>query len=486
MVKKILVADDMVTVVKMVRYILEEEGYAVITASDGIEATKKVYQEMPDLVILDLLMPRMNGYQVCRLLKNDDLTSHIPIIIFTSQDKPVDKFWAKQTGADEYLLKDSVKCFESPELIKTLDKLFQSNIQKKTKEISKRHIDEAEIFTKVNELLDKNLFQSTVLNKISYLSRSIYDQGNTMQSLLKLLQDIIKFEIGLILLGEEKNMLIYSKEKQSNENKEKAVHAALDNFNQLAGRKISKDELNIKITSVENIPINVNQPLNSFLFSEFYTKNAVMGILLIGSCQENAYSDTDKKLLNSFVTQASIVMDNTRLYQKLESLSITDELTGMYNKRYLSQIIPQELNRVERYNRILSVIMFDIDFFKRVNDVYGHIQGDIILREVAGITMEILRKVDIPVRYGGEEFVILLPEINLKAAENIAERLRKAVEQFSFHGQKEPLHITISLGVGICTKELVDEEGKKLIAAVDAALYEAKKSGRNMVCTAKK
>jgi diguanylate cyclase (GGDEF)-like protein len=211
-----------------------------------------------------------------------------------------------------------------------------------------------------------------------------------------------------------------------------------------------------------------------------------MGILLIGSSQENAYSDLDSKFLNSFAANASIVIDNTRLYQKLESLTIIDELTKIYNKRYLSQIIPQELSRVERYRRTFSIIMFDIDSLKKVNDAYGCLQGDIILKEVVKITRVTLRKVDVFIRYGGEEFIILLPEVNLEIAQNIAERVRKAIEVFSFPGQKEPLHVTISSGVTTCTKELIDEGGKKLISVVTGALNEAKRSGRNKVCIAKK
>ncbi|MDD5772040.1 MAG: sensor domain-containing diguanylate cyclase [bacterium] len=359
-------------------------------------------------------------------------------------------------------------------------------IKKKIKEVINKNVNEGEISKKANELPDKNLFQAAVLNEISYLNRNIYDLENILQSILNLLQGIIKFEIGVIFLAEEKIMLIFSREKQSNENNEKAINTAINNFNQLAGQRISKNEMKIKVIDSGNISTNSNQSINSFIFSEIYAKNNIMGILMIGCYQENAYSDIDSKSLNSFVTHASIVMDNARLYQKLESLTVIDELTKIYNKRYLAQIIPQELSRVERYRRTLSIIMFDIDFFKKVNDAYGCIQGDIILKEVVKIARVTLRKVDILIRYGGEEFIILLPEVNLEIAQNIAERIRKAVEVFSFSGQKEPLRITISLGVTTCTKELIDEGGKKLISVANEALYEAKKSGRNRVCVAKK
>jgi diguanylate cyclase (GGDEF)-like protein len=279
-------------------------------------------------------------------------------------------------------------------------------------------------------------------------------------------------------------MLIYSTEQQQSGNKEKIADIALNNFNQLTGLKISKDGLNMKIIAEESASTNPDKPLNSFISSEVYSQNSIMGILLIGSYQENAYSDIDMNLFKNFAAQASIVIDNSRLYQKLESLSITDELTKIYNMRYLYEILPLELGRAERYNRNFSIIMFDIDFFKKINDTYGHIQGDNILREVAGIARATLRKADIPVRYGGDEFVIFLPEADLETAKDIAERIKKSIKDFSFPGQKEQIHITVSLGVAGCTKELMDKDGKKLFAALDKALYEAKNSGRDRVCIA--
>jgi two-component system cell cycle response regulator len=481
--KKILVADDMTTIVTMVKCIFEEEGFEVVTASDGVEAVKKAFKEMPDLIVMDLMMPKLNGYQACRLLKEEVLTGHIPIIILTGQDKAIDKFWAMQTGADEYLLKDLIVGFKSEELIKKAKELLSKNTKKEKIENFDTQVDESGIFMRINDLLDRKLLESTVLNEISRLGKTIYDEEKTMTSIMSMLQKIINFDTGLIILKDEKKVLIYQKGTLVEENKDIILNRALEHFNSMLGLVINKSELNIQIFE-EKITNNINKTLNSFLVSDLSSRGSIIGLILLSSYSEDVYTEKDKKLLNLIVNQTSIVMDNARLYQKVESLSITDELTKMYNKRYLAQMFPLELNRIKRNNSILSLIMFDIDFFKNVNDTYGHLQGDIILREVGRIAKEEIRKIDFPIRYGGEEFMLILPGVNLAAAKNIAERLRAVVEKFSFPSQQGALHITISLGVGLCNKENADEDGKTIIKLVDEALYKAKKSGRNQVCLA--
>ncbi|MBI4651395.1 diguanylate cyclase [Candidatus Desantisbacteria bacterium] len=485
--KKILIADDVATILTMVKFILEKEGYEVFTAINGIEAVEKAYTVMPDLAILDILMPKMNGYQACRLLKDDVLTSNIPIIILTAQDKPIDKFWAKHTGADEYLLKDLIKGFKAPELIKTVEKLL--NIQKKSviNKTAEIKISQTDIFTRVNDLLDKKLLESTVLNEISYIGRTIYDEEKTIFSIFDMLRKIIRFEIGAILLGEEKNILLYHGYNQSEENKNMIIDNILDYFNKIAGIKIAKDELTVQMVEKkdkEETPF-LAKKLNSFLISELSGRGNTIGVLLLGCVEDEAYTDKDRNLLDSIVNQTSIIMDNSRLYKKIADMSITDGLTKLYNKRYLLQILPKEIDRAVRYERILSLLMFDIDFFKKINDTYGHIQGDIVLKEISEIVRREIRKNDIAVRYGDEEFIVILPEVDINGATVVAEKIRKAVEEFCFSGQKEPLHLTISLGVGICKKDLVDSTGEKIIKAVDEALYQAKKSGRNRICIVK-
>ncbi len=189
------------------------------------------------------------------------------------------------------------------------------------------------------------------------------------------------------------------------------------------------------------------------------------------------FEEQDQKLLQALASQAAVAINNAKLYE----LAITDGLTKLYIHRYFQARLDEEIIRSRRYSQEFSIALFDIDHFKNFNDTYGHQQGDIVLREMAGIVKHTIRdNIDIAARYGGEEFVIILPETQLNGAAVFAERLRKNVEIHKFPGQDEPLHVTISIG---CSSYPASSEEKvQLVKKADDALYRAKEEGRNTVC----
>jgi two-component system, cell cycle response regulator len=172
----------------------------------------------------------------------------------------------------------------------------------------------------------------------------------------------------------------------------------------------------------------------------------------------------------------------SKYHEEIYRLTTMDGLTQCFNKRYFLETIERELNRAMRYGRQLSMIMFDIDHFKKINDTHGHLAGDYVLRELAGIVTRSLRREDVFSRYGGEEFAIILPEIDREGAVHVAEKLRVAVDTHEFSFANEKIPVTISLGV----RNTVGDDDKlnvtKFIADADARLYEAKQGGRNKVC----
>ncbi|MBC8414624.1 GGDEF domain-containing protein, partial [bacterium] len=172
------------------------------------------------------------------------------------------------------------------------------------------------------------------------------------------------------------------------------------------------------------------------------------------------------------------VTEETRLTNELLLLSTTDGLTGLYNRRYLNESLGKELGRARRYTLDFSIIMFDVDHFKKFNDVYGHETGDRVLKMLGNVMIKTFRDIDICCRYGGEEFLIILPSTNLENAKISAERLRVAVETTSI----DDLSVTISIGIASYPEtdtRSIDEFIKK----ADLALYKAKEGGRNRVCT---
>jgi diguanylate cyclase (GGDEF)-like protein len=169
-----------------------------------------------------------------------------------------------------------------------------------------------------------------------------------------------------------------------------------------------------------------------------------------------------------------------KYHEEIYRMTIVDGLTQIHNKRYFQEALDRELLRARRHARELCVVMFDIDFFKRINDQYGHLAGDYVLRELARVVQSRIRRDEVFARYGGEEFVIILPETSLDGATSLAENLRTRVEAHAFVFQGERIKVTISIGCALLVEE--DKTAAELVQRADEKLYEAKRSGRNRVC----
>ncbi len=193
-----------------------------------------------------------------------------------------------------------------------------------------------------------------------------------------------------------------------------------------------------------------------------------------------SFRSTDQELLSLFASQAASALENARLYERLQRQAITDELTGVYNRRGLFELGRREVERSRRYHHNLSAILFDIDHFKQVNDHYGHAVGDQVLAALGKICYSSVREVDIVGRYGGEEFVVLLPEVDLIVAKQVAERLRSVIGQIIVAlDEQEELRLTVSLGVASLAEN--DSDLDALLNRADDAMYAAKNAGRNRV-----
>lgn len=206
--------------------------------------------------------------------------------------------------------------------------------------------------------------------------------------------------------------------------------------------------------------------------------NSVIGITLLDFDDNVQLSEADLQVLIMLSSLIAVSFLQTRYFQ----LAMFDGLTGLYVRRMFDEKIGEEINRVRRYGGNLSIIMADIDFFKKINDQYGHQMGDKILQESSALLRDDIRDgIDIPCRYGGEEFIIILPNTNIDGAHVVAERFRRHCEQHSFNGEENPIQVTFSLGIAAITKETA-APAKELVRRADEMLYLAKKNGRNQVC----
>jgi len=222
------------------------------------------------------------------------------------------------------------------------------------------------------------------------------------------------------------------------------------------------------------------EELRSIISIPLKIKDQVVGVINLDNKREgNIFNLDDLKLLSVFANETAIAIQNAQLHQKVKQQAITDELTGLYNFRYIKDRLEEEVKRAQRFKHPLALIMADIDDFKNFNDTYGHPEGNKVLKSLANILRSNIREVDIVARYGGEEFIIILPEANREEAKKIAERIRSKVEKCNFADEKNhpERKITISLGITSCFKENITPQG--LVQKVDQALYQAKGKGRN-------
>ncbi len=237
---------------------------------------------------------------------------------------------------------------------------------------------------------------------------------------------------------------------------------------------------NVKDYRTPILPFRRDNLKSVFALPLFY-ENDLLGILALLSEEVNAFNPYQIELLEVLGNQASTSIANARFHAEIERLAITDGLTGLFNHRYFQEKLSEEFNRVERFSTPLSLLLIDIDYFKKINDTYGHPVGDTVLKKISGIIRKTIRSVDIPARYGGEEFALILPGTDSSGAMNMAERLRKAIMDVSFSADNVVFKVTVSIGISTNPKGVKEKIKNKeeLIERADKALYEAKNKGRN-------
>lgn len=372
---KILLADDSPTIVDVVRFLLESQGYEVITAADGIDAISKIYETLPDLVLLDIEMPKMNGYQICRLIKSDEHTSDIPIIILTSRDQKSDRFWGYSTGADEFITKD----FESEEelftvienvlqrkasLKKRRDSLSPSGVCQEQAANIRLPITEVSVLEQVNHILDRQLFQATIVNELGYLAINMSSFFTTIQSIFTLLSKVCEFRVASIFLKEEPvfhNFLYvvppvsrkFLDDVKQRVIKEYQNYHPLDPVEQIEVT-ILKDtpSSNTFRAGRESSPVHRRREPETtecqedqaaaFLMFPLKIRNSVIGILAVSNAKEYAYPPEVLETLHVFTNEASIVLDNALLFKQLEQKNQDLETTINELKNTQAQLVQSE------------------------------------------------------------------------------------------------------------------------------------------------
>lgn len=482
MSNKILLIDDSLTQLEVLKKQFINAGFEVETAKDGGEGYKKVFETTPDLVLSDIMMPNLNGYQLCRLLKNNPITKQIPVVLLTVLDKKIDKFWGNKSGADKFISKTT--SFEEIEksVEDIISKNFVSSEYKST--LTQNTVSDEAVHNQVNSVLDELLMNSTFLNEFRDLGEFLTHEKVLVEKIFKLFSSFMEYNIAGIFFN------------NLNKNEKKMLHLDI-NKSAVSGfivEKIKRDffaaipglaEFTIRDFGHEIFREIVDSSETILSTDEFKTVHIIPLVsedfLLGGICfySKEEFDYTEFKFYKTMVSELLLLFKMRYLYSETEYLSVTDGLTGLYNRRHFEYNIEREFLRTKRYPSDLSLAMIDIDFFKNVNDTYGHQFGDYVLREISNVIVSSFRKTDMIYRYGGEELAIILTETPIDNAIVPLERLKNKISQHKF--SHNDMEATISVSIGISSVSAMVQTQAELIETADKALYKAKQDGRNRV-----
>lgn len=444
----ILVVDDIETNIKLLTAKLLKEYYTVLTANSGKEALAILKKEKIDIVLLDVMMPEMNGFEVCKAIKTEPETTHIPVVMVTALYDIDDRVKGLEAGADEFLTKP----INDTALFVRLKSLSRM----------KSLIDELQLRNSTNALLgvtNIEMHDTFADKKILLINDDVVQAKNIKQMLLKITQNVkvISNSDELDIINEYTPDLVI-------------ISSTLENEDPLRISVILRGKAEISGVVIILQIDEDSMPL------------VVKGIELgINDCF--VYPIEESELLARIRTQLRRKQYQDNLRNDLEqsvNLATKDGLTGLFNRRYFDIHLKQMIEKANKESIKLYLLMCDIDNFKHVNDTYGHQAGDKVLTIVSRILKNTLRVTDLIARFGGEEFTILLTDIDISKAIETAERVRVKIEYMDFHieDQTEPLKKTISIGVTEYKKE---ESIESFIERADKAMYEAKKTGKNKV-----
>ncbi len=448
----ILIIDDIETNIKLLEAKLLNEYYTVFKANSGKEALDILKKEKVDIVLLDVMMPEMDGFEVCKKIKSDPETTHIPVVMVTALSDIDDRVKGLEVGADEFLTKP------------INDKALFIRIKSLSR--MKSLIDELTIRNSTNALLggvNVAIHDNFTDKKILLINDDVVQAKHIKQMLLKITSNVkvISNSEETDIINEYTPDLIVISSTLENEDPLR-VGAILRGKPEISGViliiQIYEDE-------------NENQ------------MQLVMKGFELGINDYFVYPIDKSELVARIKTQLRRKQYQDNLRNDLEqsvNLASQDGLTGLFNRLYFDVHIKQMVEKANKEDMKLYLLMCDIDNFKHVNDTYGHQAGDKVLTTTSRILKNTFRVTDLIARFGGEEFVILLNDININQALYTAERVRVKIESMNFQidEQEEPLKKTISIGV---TEYKKGESIKDFIERSDKAMYEAKTTGKNKV-----
>jgi two-component system, cell cycle response regulator len=452
---RVLVVDDVATNRLLLRAKLSSAYYDVVVAESGRQALEMARHEQPDMIMLDVMMPDLDGFDVCSTLKSSEDTAHIPVIMVTALDSPEERIRGLEAGADDFLSKpfNDLALFARVRNLMRMKMMFD---ELRLRDLTSRELGLADFVSE--QEMEAETGGPILLAPPSLEAGARWAAG---------LSDCLRIA-SIITHGEREALNLARLELP-------------DVF--VVHQSLTEGGDGLRLVSALRARPETRQSAVILVVDKGDVQTAAKGLDLGASDYIEMPFD-----LNELVARIRSQLRRKRYSDRLRSnvrnglkMAVIDPLTGIYNRRYAAQHMTRVMERAREANGVFAVMMMDLDKFKSVNDRFGHDAGDAVLREFSHRLKENIRGVDLVARFGGEEFFVAMPDIDHAAAAAAAERIRRAVEDqpFAMPGQSERVHVTVSIGVAIAGTEEADAEA--VIKRADRALFQAKHSGRNRV-----
>jgi two-component system cell cycle response regulator len=451
---RVLVVDDIAANVRLLEAKLAAEYFEVMRASSGKEALALIEKQTPDIVLLDVMMPELDGFEVCKRLRANLRTRFLPVVMVTALSDQADRVRGLEAGADDFLTKpvNDLALFARVRSLVRLKMIMDEwRMREQTSgafDVLSTEAEPAEEDHSAAKVLLVESFApaaqriSTILAADKDVVEVAANSADAMQKSAKGNYDLV---ITGLQIGQEDGLRLCSNLRSADETRQVPILLIVDEFEM---PRLVKG-LDLGVSDYLMKPIDANELLARVRIQ----------------VRRRRYQD---RLRTN--------------YERSLSMALTDVLTGVYNRRYALRHMDGLMKRVADTAKPLSVLVCDLDRFKSVNDTYGHAAGDEVLKQFAQRATQSMRNIDMVARFGGEEFVILLPDTEGDNALKAAERLCKKVAGTPMEVADAPdgkLTVTVSIGVASTT---IAMPGEELIKLADAALYRAKQGGRNQVC----
>ncbi|HYF56955.1 MAG TPA: PleD family two-component system response regulator [Salinarimonas sp.] len=452
---RILVVDDIFPNVKLLETKLTAEYFDVVTAMNGPDAIEICEQGLCDMVLLDVMMPGMDGFEVCRRLKASPTTAHLPIVMVTALDQPSDRLKGLDAGADDFLTKpvDDTALFAR---VRSLVRLKSVTDELRTRAMASRDYGIGDPLVEAASETGQN---ASIL--------IVDDRASSYERLAGALSPFHRVQV----------------ETDPNQGLLRATESAFDvvvvniDLQGMDGLRLCS-----QLRSLER-----TRHVAVLMVAEAYDRPRILRGLDIGVHDFLVRPVDRNELVARVRTQVRRKRFTERLRDSVQAsmeLAVTDPLTGLHNRRYLDSHLAALFDEATLRGRQLSILVLDVDHFKAVNDTWGHDAGDEVLREFATRIRANTRGIDVVTRFGGEEVVVVMPDTPLDGAQLVAERIRERVERDGFPVHRGTRSLRVTVSIGVAARQAGDQNAAAILKRADEALYRAKSAGRNCVVAA--